>query len=322
MRIVMGDDEAEEFLIILYGYSLILSESPSKVLKLRNNPETTSSTPCYFTRHNVFTASWSFAQKNVKNVLTSFEMEPKLILESFSNNTSDNKTHVATSNVTDNIDNFVKKFMTHAAPSNEPEISLEELMKYIIPPPPPPPKSSPFNNLELPPKNLCKLPPKLPPKSAHIKSKFSYINTYCKFLDDLLANINISKNIVREEYKNIEYHLINHELIVQTSKLVTTSKLLLVSMSEKGDMNNQQENTLELCKLSIQKVFDLIIELKYSPEMIEYSNMLLTKLENVLVHFSLLLNSDLSIKHELSSNAEKIADDLALFLRALKQFQI
>lgn len=324
-RFIMGDDEAEEFLIIISGYSLILSENPIKVFQFSDNPETISATPYYFARHNVFTTSWNFTHENVKHAMANFEIEPRLLLESFQKKKlimEKQKTLVTNSNVTsNNIDSFVKQFMTHAAPSNEPEISLEELLKYIIPPPPPP-RSSHFNNLELPPKNLCKLPPKLPPKSAHIKTKFSHTNKYCAFLEDLLTKINISKSIiVNEDCKNKECHLINHELIVQTSKLVTTSKMLLVSMSEKENTNNQRENTLELCKLSIQKVFDLIMDLRYSTELVEYSNMLLTKLENVLVHFTLLINSDLSTKPELSNNAEQLADQLAIFLRALKQFK-
>lgn len=321
----MGDDEAEEFVIILLGYSLILSETPIKTFQFNRNPGITNSTPFYFDRHNVFTTSWNFVNQRTNNVITSFEIEPKLLLETITKHKaiSENKTtREANINTTDNsIDRFVKQFIVHAAPSNEAEISLEELMKYIIPPPPPP-KNSSYNNLELPPKNYCNLPPKLPPKSSHIKTKLvnQLVNRYSKFFDDLIAKINFEyNNSINIEYKNKNYHLINHELIVQISKLVTTSKLLLVSISEMDNVKNQSEieNTLELCKLSVEKVFDLCMELKYSPEMIEYSNMLLNKLENVLIHFRILINSDLTAKHELSSNAEKIADNLAIFLRTL-----
>ncbi|KAL5290142.1 FRMPD3 family protein [Megaselia abdita] len=318
IRFIMEEDEADEFLIVLQGYATILSENPIRIFQLSGDTKTSNSVPLYFSRHNVFTTSWNFTHQHVKSAIINFEIEPRLLLNKTI--TEDQKTKVTNVALTDNnIDNFVKQFMTNAAPSNEPEISLEELMKYIIPPPP---TNSPFNNLELPPKNLCKLPPKLPPKSAHLKTKFSLIKAYSQFLDDLKTKVNISKNIVNEECIKKEYHLINHELIVHTSKLVTTSKMLLVSMSEKGNLNDQKGNTLELCKLSIQKVFDLIMELKYSPELLEYSNILLTKFENVLVHFSLLINSDLSRKHELSTNAEQLADHLATFLRSLKQFEI
>ena len=118
-----------------------------------------------------------------------------------------------------------------------------------------------------------------------------------------------------------------NELMTETLNLVTTSKTLIITMSDMANQSQQMAEHLATCLTIIRMMYNL------SAQMVEYMSVplqtrnLIVRFINVIDVFKRLLDlsevnrsSQQSIEEFLAARAEELANTLANLLRSLRIF--
>lgn len=269
--------------------------------------------PSYIGKHMVFPSEWSFRKLEESKSIIDFVIGEFININKYKDGNYKIYSIALNSNSCsklNEVESLLNSLSFDKIPKNENRLQEKDMVKYIIPPPP---SISSVNSLEIPPKNVCKIPPKLPPKSKKIRI-YNTSQSKCEYLDELMSKINSQDSFSKQiECKDI--FVLNHELIVNTSSLVTTSKILIQSISY--NKTYVIKTVIDLCKKKIEKILFSIVQLK-SIDLI-YSNILLNKFKNILIPFNVLINSHTEKNQEaFRKQSEQLASCLFLFLQHIK----